>query len=334
MKKNKNVVTIYDVAREADVSLATVSRVLNNSAVVREEKKKRVQEAIKKLKFKPNEIARGLARKATTTIGVIVPDTSRLVVSELLSGIIDTANLKQYNYTILVNSYVGDEVKFAEQLERFTAAQVDGVLIMCDFFTQKMQMALQEATIPVISFASQTPKGITQASITVDYQAAAATACQYFITNGYQELLFLTRSEQLDSDPLYKGIATVYKNEKIKTLTLKEHYAKNYEVLKAYLKKNILPKAVFVADDELAIVLTNLALDMNIQIPTDLELISFADTEVALMSRPQVTSIMYPVYKVGAYAMSTMKKCIKNEKIDDVNLNDEFEIIWRGTTKK
>ena len=94
--------TIYDVAGAARVSLATVSRVLNNPEKVNEETRKRVLDVIKKLGYRPNAIARGLASRKTTTVGVIVSDISRASVSQMIGGIMDIA--KQYSYSIKVFS--------------------------------------------------------------------------------------------------------------------------------------------------------------------------------------------------------------------------------------
>ena len=96
-------VTIYDVAREAKVSMATVSRVLNGNPNVKPETRKKVKEVIKRLNYRPNAVARGLASKKTTTVGVIIPDISNLYYSSLARGLDDIAEM--YNYqTIIANT--------------------------------------------------------------------------------------------------------------------------------------------------------------------------------------------------------------------------------------
>ena len=91
-------VTIYDVAGKAKVSLATVSRVLNNPNKVNKETRQRVESVIKELGYHPNAIARGLASKKTTTVGIVLSDVTRAATAQLLGGIIDIA--KKYNYSI------------------------------------------------------------------------------------------------------------------------------------------------------------------------------------------------------------------------------------------
>ena len=96
-------VTIYDVAREAGVSMATVSRVVNGNPNVKPLTRKKVLAAIERLGYRPNAVARGLASKKTTTVGVIIPDISSLFFSELARGIEDIATMYKYNI-ILCNS--------------------------------------------------------------------------------------------------------------------------------------------------------------------------------------------------------------------------------------
>ena len=95
-------VTIYDVAKEASVSLATVSRVINGSNVVKGPTKDRVQAAIDKLGYKPNAIAQGLALQKTTSIGLVVPEASFTYTGQIINGLIDVAKI--YNYNIMLHT--------------------------------------------------------------------------------------------------------------------------------------------------------------------------------------------------------------------------------------
>ena len=93
-------ITIYDVAKEANVSLATVSRVINGSDVVREDTRLKVEEAINKLGYKPNAIAQGLALSKTTTIALVVPGTSIFMTGQVINGLLDVAKIYKYNIVL------------------------------------------------------------------------------------------------------------------------------------------------------------------------------------------------------------------------------------------
>ena len=103
-KDSKKRVTIYSVAREAGVSLATVSRVINESDVVKEDTKRKVQEAIIKLGYKPNAVAQGLALKKTTNIALIIPDSSFTYIGKVLTGLLDVAKIYKYNIVLHTTS--------------------------------------------------------------------------------------------------------------------------------------------------------------------------------------------------------------------------------------
>ena len=95
-------VTIYDVANEAGVSLATVSRVINGSNVVKGGTKQKVEEAIEKLGYKPNAIAQGLALQKTTTIALVIPEASFTYTGQIINGLLDVAKIYKYNMVVIL----------------------------------------------------------------------------------------------------------------------------------------------------------------------------------------------------------------------------------------
>lgn len=334
-KKNTDVVTIYDVAKEADVSLATVSRVINNSAVVREERRERVEAAIKKLNFKPNEIARGLARKKSTNIGVIVSDIYRGEVTELLAGIVDTANLKQYGYALSINSYLGDEEDFKIQVERMISSQVDGLLVMCDTLTENMHDVLVDTNTPLVLFA--TPNTYPDLyTISINYAKVGKEIVTYFNSQNYKQVSILSRTTDPQDCGVIKSFVDESKNKGIvtETIQLPAAYDKAYAFLAQQYDGKTVPSAVFATNDTHALAYSNYVQDRGLVVPSDVEIISFSNTQSAVMGRPQLTSVMYPVYRIGAYAMSVVTKLINEEALNSIpSLEDDYEIIWRGSTK-
>ncbi|SUP61096.1 Catabolite control protein [Weissella viridescens] len=111
---DKPTITIYDVAREAGVSMATVSRVMNGNANVKPATKEKVEKVIADLGYRPNAVARGLASRKTTTVGLIIPDLTDQYFAELARGIEDVANM--YNYQIILSSSNGSEIKMISSI--------------------------------------------------------------------------------------------------------------------------------------------------------------------------------------------------------------------------
>lgn len=141
-------ITIYDVAKEADVSLATVSRVINDSNVVREDTRNRVQEAIEKLGYKPNAIAQGLALSKTTTISIVMSEKLLAYNTKILNGLMDVAKI--YNYNIMFHTTSKGISKMQDVIESIIKSRVDGVILFNDNFTEDEMEVLHEYQIPMV----------------------------------------------------------------------------------------------------------------------------------------------------------------------------------------
>lgn len=122
-------VTIYDVATEAGVSLATVSRVINGSNVVKPQTRDKVLETIQRLDFKPNQIARGLATSKTTTIAVVFPQSLFAHVKNMIGGIGDTSRRLDYNVSIYTTEDLGDGDPSESVIEKVVKSRADGVVL-------------------------------------------------------------------------------------------------------------------------------------------------------------------------------------------------------------
>ena len=123
-------VTIYEVAEEAGVSLATVSRVINGSELVREATRLKVEEAIDKLGYKPNAVAQSLALKRSTTIALVVPEASFTFTGQIINGLLDVAKI--YNYNIYLHTITEGIVDIEDVIDTIIKSRVDGVVIYND----------------------------------------------------------------------------------------------------------------------------------------------------------------------------------------------------------
>src|SRR5690554_1086630 len=141
-------VTIYDVAREANVSMATVSRVVNNNPNVKPQTRKKVYDAIELLGYRPNAVARGLASKKTTTVGVVIPDISNAIFSEVARGIEDIANM--YHYNIILCNADKKKEKEIKVINTLLEKQVDGMLFMGGAVTEDHVLAFKSSSVPIV----------------------------------------------------------------------------------------------------------------------------------------------------------------------------------------
>ena len=141
-------ITIYDVAREANVSMATVSRVVNGNPNVKPTTRKKVMEVIDRLGYRPNAVARGLASKKTTTVGLIIPDISNLIFAELARGIEDIATM--YNYNIILSNSDQNVDKELRLLNTMLGKQVDGLVFMSGNITEEHIAEFEKSPVPIV----------------------------------------------------------------------------------------------------------------------------------------------------------------------------------------
>src|SRR5699024_452474 len=162
-----------DVAREANVSMATVSRVVNGNPNVKPTTRKKVLDTIERLGYRPNAVARGLASKKTTTVGAIIPDISSVLYSELTRGIEDIATMYKYN-TILSNSDQNKD-KEISLINTMLEKQVDGILFMGGEITDEHIQQFKTSSAPVVLAATYDETN-TLPSVNIDYEVAAYEA--------------------------------------------------------------------------------------------------------------------------------------------------------------
>ena len=158
-------ITIYDVAREANVSMATVSRVVNGNQNVKPATRQKVLAVIERLDYRPNAVARGLASKKTKTVGVIIPDISNVFYAELVRGIEDIATMYRYNIILTNSDQQAD--KEVQLLSTLFSKQVDGIVMMSDEVTKDMLTEMERSSVPIVLAGTvETTESFPSANIT------------------------------------------------------------------------------------------------------------------------------------------------------------------------
>ena len=180
--------SIKDVAREAGVSIATVSRVLNDIDVVNEDTKKRVTDAIKMLKYRPNIVARSLKTQRTKTIGILIPDISSQFYPDIVRGAEDVSNIYDYN-VILCNSDFDPE-KEKEYLRVLSEKMVDGIIYMSSSLNEEILELINELGIRTVLVETKDENG-TLPSVTIDNVSAVYEGTKYLIEKGIKKLAYI-----------------------------------------------------------------------------------------------------------------------------------------------
>jgi len=329
-------ITIYDVAREANVSMATVSRVVNGNPNVKPTTRKKVLATIERLGYRPNAVARGLASKKTTTVGAIIPDISSIFFSELARGIEDIATMYKYN-VILSNS---DQKKDKEihLIDTMLEKQVDGIVFMGGEITEEHINQFSTANVPVVLAATNDTTD-TLPSVNIDYQTAAYEATSHLIRKNKQQPGFITGGEHIQANGLkYEGYVKALKDANIELdekLVIYNDctYNGGITAVQQLLRLSESPPSVFVATDEMAVGVIHGIQDEGLRVPEDIEVFGFNNTRVAMMVRPTLTTIVQPMYDIGAVAMRLLTKYMNKEDVDEKTVVLPHRVLERDSTK-
>lgn len=328
--------SIKDVAREAGVSIATVSRVLNDIDVVNEDTKKKVLDAIKKLGYRPNIVARSLKTQRTKTIGILLPDISNQFYPEIVRGAEDVSNIYDYN-VILCNSDLDIE-KEKEYLRVLKEKMVDGVLYMSSSLQDEILELINELDLKTILIETKDKEGLLP-SVTIDNIKGSYDSTTYLIQKGIKEIAFIgTKKENMNAwGERYVGYEKAMKEAGInidpELVYLDSIKVKTgYDGIDNFLKNNKKFKGVVCASDDIAMGAINALRDNGLEIPKDVSVIGFNDNYAASIFYPKITTISQPTYDMGSVAMRMLIKLLNKKEIDNPNYVLEHQLVEREST--
>ncbi len=317
--------TMADVAREAGVSVATVSRLLNNQEIVSPDTATRVYAAIEKLNYEPNLLARNLRKNESRVILILSPNVTNPYYAHILSGIGDVAT--QLGYSALIFNTGDDQAHEREALDMLCKHRADGAILMssdigCSWL---LEYANQ---FPIVQCSEYDPD-VDIPHVSIDNYKASQDALEYLIELGHKRIAMISSANEYISTNLrMQG----YKN------TLKKHgiipndnyliYASrdySFKSGKAKAKEllNIDPRptAIFCISDTLALGAITAAKELGLNVPEDVTVIGFDDVEHTTMFHPYITTIAQPCYELGKqsayllYDQMTQKKVLPRQMI-------------------
>lgn len=328
--------TIYDVAREASVSMATVSRVVNGNPNVKPATRKKVLNAIERLGYRPNAVARGLASKKTTTVGVIIPDIASIFFSELARGIEDIATM--YNYNIILSNSDQNKEKEIHLLNTMLGKQVDGIVFMGGKITEDHVSEFKKAHIPIV-LAATIDQSKETSSVNIDYKQAAFDAVSSLTEKGHHKIAAVLGplTDPVNKEFKLEGYQSALHNAGIDHnddyIGIGDYtYDSGKEAMEQFLAMDEAPTAVYAGTDEMALGIIHQIQDQGLSVPEDIEVISSESTRLAHMVRPTLSTIVQPMYDIGAVAMRLLTKYMNNEKVEDPNVVLPHRIDHRQST--
>ena len=308
-------VTIKDVAREARVSVATVSRALNGHENVAEAVRQQVLATADRLRYQPHAAARSLSSRRTQTVGVVLPDLYGEFFSELIRGIDQVARARRQH--LLVSSYHGHPEEQGEAL-RAMRGRVDGLLVLSPytgrpgFLVDNLPSSLPAVLINTRLEDSPYPV------LSIDNYGAAMTMMRHLSEAGHAHIAFITGPEDnFDAHERLRGYRDALAQRA--PAAVPQEYAgdfseaSGYEAGKRILQQAQRPQAVFAANDMMALGCLYAFNEAGVRVPDDIALAGFDDIPLARFVHPTLTTMRVSIAELGGQAMSRLLDAIESD---------------------
>jgi LacI family repressor for deo operon, udp, cdd, tsx, nupC, and nupG len=328
------VTTIKDVATLAAVSIATVSRVLNGNSNVSEETRARVLDAIRKLNYQPNALARNLRRSETRTITAIFPDLANTFFSRIIKGMEKVADERGFN--ILIGDTNNDPVKEMKFINLLRERRTDGIIFTTARVDSRHIIEISDKA-PVVLACEYFPN-IDIPSVGIDNVRAAYNATNYLIELGHKRIAHIGGPVNviLSHDRL-KGYCMALEHNRIQvdeTLirTGTFYFDSGYEAMLSLLDVERRPTAVFAASDEMAIGAIKAIKEKGLRVPDDISVVGFDDIALAELVDLPLTTISQPVYKIGTTAMEMLTDLVAGRCLAHRQIILEAKLVIRRST--
>ncbi|GAA4588980.1 LacI family transcriptional regulator [Actinoplanes octamycinicus] len=304
--------TIYDVAQRAQVSPATVSRVLNGQATVDPDLAARVQSAVRDLNYRPNSVARNLRRSRTTLWAVIISDVANPFFTALVRGVEDVA--QRAGYSVVLCNSDEDPGKEARYVTAALEDQMAGVIISSAGESANVNRLIEAGT-PVVAIDRQI-SGARVDSVLVDNEHGAELATTHLIDHGYRRIACITGPSQLSTAVqrlrgyqralTARGLAAPA--ELVRHADFREDGG--YTAMASLLDAGDPPDALFAANNLMTVGAVECLVDRGVTIPAGMGVVGFDEIPGARLFRPSLTTIAQPTYELGRTAATLLAERI------------------------
>lgn len=294
--------TIYDVARQAEVSAATVSRVLNGNQSVDPAMTARVLAAVRELGYRPNAVARNLRRSRTTLWAVIISDIGNPFFTAMVRGIEDVA--QQAGYSVVLCNTDEDPAKENTYVTAALSQQMAGVIISSSGSAKAARNLIESAT-PVVAIDRELARGVVD-TVMVDNEGGAQAATTHLIEAGYRRVACITGPEGVSTaDRRLLGYTRALDGPAIvRRADFREQGG--FDAMASLLDNELLadegPDAVFVANNLMAVGALRCLAQRGVAVPDELGVVGFDDIPWADLIRPSLTTVAQPTYELGRVA--------------------------------
>ncbi len=328
--------TMADVAREARVSVATVSRLLNKQGPVRPDTAERVYEAIRKLSYEPNILARNLRKNESRVILILAPNVTNPYYAHILSGIGDAA--AELGYSALICTTADDMDREREALEMLKKRRADGAILMasdigCDWLLEYANR------YPLVQCCEYDPQ-VDIPHVSIDNYLAAQQTMEYLLNHGHRRIAIISsENDYISTCMRLKGYKDTLERYGIPAredyiLNASRDYSFKSGKMKARQLLGVTPRptALFCISDTLALGAITAAKEMGYRVPEDVTVIGFDDVEHTTMFHPYITTVAQPCYDMGKQSMQLLYAQMTQGKDIPRQLILEHQLIVRESS--
>lgn len=326
---------IKDVARQADVSIATVSRVLNNTCPVNAEKRERVERAIEELGYIPNPAARSLLKRETGGFAILLPFITGEFFSEFLTGLDTTAH--DENYFTLVSASHREEAHLRTAI-RNLCRRVDGMLIMAPESSTSALRSVIPAGLPVIYVNTKADDQLDDV-VNFDNYDGAYKIVSHLLDLGHRRIAIINGlPKTYDAIERLRGYQAALRNYGVELddqLEIPGDFTQEagYDGARVLMRMDNRPTAVFCANDNTAVGALQVFQQAGIRVPEDIALAGFDDIPVANYLTPSITTIRVPMKVMGQWAISRLIERVRSTStLEPVQRMVPVELVVRGST--
>lgn len=329
--------TMMDVAKKAGVSVATVSRLLNNEEIVNPVTAQRIYAAIQELAYEPNLLARNLRKNETRVILILAPNITNPYYSRILDGINKEAS--KAGYSALIFTTEDDKAKEKEALEMLKKRRADGAILVasdlgCDWLLEYAEH------YPIVQCSEYDPN-VSIPHVSIDNYKATIDVMEYLIELGHRKIAMVSSANayystqqrlQAYKDALCSHHITC--EEELVIFADKDYSLKSgKERAKDLLREEPIPTAIFCISDTLALGAIIAANEMGFRVPEDITVIGFDDVEFTTLFHPNITTVAQPCFDLGKTSFQLLLgEMNKNQKLGN-NIRLDYELVIRESSK-
>lgn len=321
--------TITDVAKEAGVSITTVSRALNGNYPIKAETKAKIDAAIKKLNYRPNIMARSMITRKSMTIGVITPGLTNLFFPTIIEEI--ESVMGKAGFKIAVCNSKGDPLVEQAVAEDFIARQLDGIIALDPSKENLEKGFFNDLSTQLPLIITNGKKGsYTGNFICYDEESGTREALRAFIELGHKKIAIIRGERSMsfalredlyhkvlqENGLLYDKVIFVEKGNSQAVVE------KTKEAVRRLLSEENRPTGIFACNDLMALAALNTCMEMGVRVPEELSIVGFDNTLFSVVTNPEIATVDLKMAEIGQLAASKMLELIENKEL---TVHEEME---------